>query len=553
MKVAIFFLYIVLLILIPQFFAIDNILTSYISQVMYWAVSFLLAFMLVIERKQEKFFLFYVMSYIIMISSWHIMFFKYPLSPDVVYENQIVSNIISTGFIGSPSEYYYASRLYSEFPLLEVLTTSLTLMYGIDSLVILKYLWIAVKACLIVTSLILFKEIFAKEFENIEKMELSWLAWFWVLMFLASSSSIYFFSFSVHSLFATLFVILYFHSIYKRNILSAIISCIALAFSHNATLYIFALALLLWLIIVTITSLFKDVTDSILRRFPQLIALASLTILTVIILWSAQMNFNTIVTRLIQSLVFPEELYSEKIVGAAISPIKPLIYKILGTLGEIILLIIFAINITYFFKKVINSLITGTVLSLITFYSLLYIIGSSVSILVLGTGADQVVRFIFYLNFIIPLPICISMMRWKNLSKKLNFVSFILVLLFLLTGIYGIVPPAVYDKTISWSMDDPRFFLRYGNSLWSVGDYILKYKQGHPIISIALGYYYLGGRGIPFTSLCKIGMQHASLILLRRSIENVSDYCGITLNLKALYSEHSILYDSGEIFLVLKY
>jgi len=102
-------------------------------------------------------------------------------------------------------------------------------------------------------------------------------------------------------------------------------------------------------------------------------------------------------------------------------------------------------------------------------------------------------------------------------------------------------------------MDDPRFYLHYGDSLWHVGDYIISHKPSYTIFSIALGYYFLGGREIPYTSLCGIGnYKNTALILLRRSIEWLPDYCGIALNLSILYRESSVVYHSGEIFLILK-
>ena len=549
-------LYVPLLILMLHLFTVDVVWVGYISQTLYWSAILTLILYLWTYRSEYKnlhtITALLVIVYIIFLSSWSIFFFKHSISPDVIYEHQIVENIIASGRVGSPDTYYFAARLYAEWPLLEIMVAIFSITTDTGSLIVMKYLWIVFKILLVVGSLVFFKEMLKAEFrDEIAQESLSEIALYSVVIFLASSSSIYFFSFTVKSLLSITYVVLYFVLIYKGNATTAIILGFAMGLSHNATVYVLAISAVLWLITATVI---RSSARGPMRKALYKTLISTATILIAIILWKAQMNLQNIVRCVIEAFMFLEQPQIERGLRASISPIKPLIYKVLGYLGEFVLISLFVMNIKKVIYRFLESLNGKTPLSLLMLFCLTYVFAIVTMSFIVGRGVDIIVRLVFYLNFIMAPYVSLLLLKLKNSYVKLHKVVLLIVLvLFLVTGIYGIVPPSVYDKNVAWSMDDPRFFLHYGNSLWHVGDYIISRKLSYPIFSIALGYYFLGGRGIPYTRLCEIeNYEGTALILLRRSIEWLSDYCGITLNLDILYKESSVVYHSGEIFLILK-
>jgi len=551
-------LHVSLLVLMLYLFSVDSTWAGYLSQAIYWSIILISAVYLCCRSRHKSYptSILLVITYILLLSSWSIFFFKYAISPDVIYEHQIVKDIVTLGHINSPGSYYYAARIYAEWPMLEIIASILSITTGIESLAILTYLWIIFKLSLMLCSLTLFKEVFKREFGGeITQEHIPEIVLYATLIFLASSSSIYFFSFSVKSLLSITYTIIYFILIYKRNAIVAAILSLAMGFSHNATTYIMVTATVLWVVIALVTrnnARERELIEKSLYRF----LIPTALILIAIMLWKAQLSLHNIVRNLVYSFIFLDQPRIERGLSAAISPIKPLVYKVLGFLGEFILIAFFAVNIKKVVNKFTNSLTSKTPISLIMLFCLTYALGIITMVFVLGLGVDIVVRLTFYLNLAIAPYVSLMLLRLKNdyTRKAYKFALHMIFILFLVTGLYGIVPPSVYDKTVTWSMDDPRFFLCCGNSLWHIGDHIISHRPRYPIISIALGYYFLGGRGIPFISLCKLAdYENTALVLLRRSIEKIPDYCSITLNLTAIYIESSIIYDSGEVFIILKY
>jgi len=551
-------LYVSLLVLMLCLFTVDSVFAGHLSQAIYWFAILILTTFLCrqSQRKDYLISILLVTTYVLLLSSWSIFFFRYSISPDVIYKHQIVKDIVASGRLGSPDSYYYAARLYVEWPVLEILASILSMITGFESLNVMTYLWIVFKISLLMSSVILFKEIFEKEFRGeIKQGHISEAALYATLIFLASSSSIYFFSFTVKSLLSIAYIAIYFISIYKRNALAVAILSLAIGFSHNATVYTMAIAVILWIVIVVLLH-GKAREGTLGEKSIYKLLIPTALMLTAIMLWKAELNLWNIVRNIVHSLVFLDQPRIERGLSAAISPIKPFVYKVLGSLGEFILIALLATSIRKVIYKFLKSLTSRTPISLIMLFCLIYVLGIVIMVLVLGFGVDIVVRTIFYLNFAIAPYASLMLLKLKKdyTRKAYKLALHVIVVLFLATGLYGIVPTSVYDKTVAWSMDDPRFFLCCGNSLWHLGDYIISRKPEYPIISIALGYYFLGGRGMPYISLCKlVDYENTVLVLLRRSIEEVPDYCNITLNLSAIYMESSIIYDSGEIFLTLKY
>jgi len=511
------------------------------------------------ERSHRPRVLWLILIFIIFVSSWHIFLTdSASISPDVNYETTIVNRILETGHLGRPAEFYYAAKLYAEFPTTEFLSAITSIVTSLNTHLVMKYLWIYLKINWIIFTLLVLRKIFNELKMTPGNSNKAYIAELLsILIIFSSSSSIYFFSFTIHNLtsYALFSMFLYLY-IGPKPEYSAIV-IIPFILSHNYTLVI--------TIVYALTVLFLGVfskennNETAKRRY---IALILLTSAILYLFYLALLNLTNILTGA-RNLLYGEAVIHGEILRQHFAPpdIKPLQYRILSfihvfTIGTSILL--FSRKILYFARN------SYAYLLLILFYSI-YSTTLIVGTLTVGRGGDALVRIWtpFAVMISVPLSIllqkAISYTQWiKNIFRPFYFISVILfIVLYLISGFYHLVPPSVYDKSVPYVMDDTRYSIMLEHQFNIIRYLISETLTANNLVvySIALGYNYIGGYGIPFEKIhmlfekSQITTKHF-LAILRYDLDKVPDYNGLVIDLQSLFHRVDVVTNTGGLYIV---
>lgn len=180
-----------------------------------------------------------------------------------------------------------------------------------------KYLWIYIKSVWILFLFLFFRKMgimrLDKGIKSEEAIPFSTIS---SLLVLSSSSSIYFFSFTVHNLIslALMTMILYFYirTGSTESKLGSLAVIAALVISHNVTLVVF----IVWIILLLIL---KIIDQSYNKIF---IELCSLAMSIAYLLYISHLNLNNIIKTLEHLIQEPVQLHIQLALEASISPIK---------------------------------------------------------------------------------------------------------------------------------------------------------------------------------------------------------------------------------------
>lgn len=531
-------------------FSLLNPLASYAGQLIILAttIGLVLALKSTLENKLSySSFISVTYAYAISMSSWHLFLTNHPFSPDVNFETIIVKEITRSGYIGDPQKYYYAAKMYAEFPATELLASILSVAINCSPYIIMKYLWIFIKSIWILFLLLFFKRMGMtrpdKEIVYEETIPFSTIS---SLLVLSSSSSIYFFSFTVHNLtsLALLMIMLY---IYTRTEAteSKLVSLAVIAtliISHNATLIVF----IAWMILLLILK----IVDHAYNRF--FIELCSLTMSIAYFLYISYINFNNIIKTLEYLIQEPTQLHIQAALTASISPIKPFYYKVLGLIHVSSLAVGALYGVLQSLKSRMFPRAFNPWLSLFLFSIIYFIVLTFVPLLV-GRGLDVTVRARLPLALIAAVPLTKILTRLLRNGSKWRGVALVVVFLYLIGGFYDLVPPAVYDKYVQYSMDDPRYFIMLEEQ-FDVLRYLLQRNDGRSIYSIALGYHYIGSFGIPYIPLCLLDIENEKskfVAVLRWDLQRVPDYGGVSIDVNSILRMKHTIFNSRNLYVVI--
>jgi len=512
------------------------------------------------ERSHRPSVLRLILIFIIFMSSWHVFLTdNASISPDVNYETIIVNRILETGHLGRPAEFYYAAKLYAEFPATEFLSAFTSVVTSLNTHLVMKYLWIYLKINWTIFTLLILRKIFNElktASKNSNKAYIAELLS--VLIIFGSSSSIYFFSFTIHNLtsYALFSMFLYLY-IGPKPEYSAIV-VIPFILSHNFTLVItivYALAVLFFGVFSK-----EGNSETAKRRY---IALILLTSAILYFSYLALLNLTNILTGA-RNLLYGETAIHGEILGQHFAPqeIKPLQYRILSFIHVFIIgtsILLFSRKILYFARNSYAYLV------FILFYSI-YVTTLIVGTLTVGIGGDALVRIWTPFAVMISVPLSILLQkaisyiqRIKNVFRPFYFISVTsLIVLYLISGFYHLVPPSVYDKSVPYVMDDTRYSIMLEHQ-FSVIRYLISETltvNNLVVYSIALGYNYIGGYGIPFERIhmlfekSQITAKHF-LAILRYDLDKVPDYNGLVIDLQSLLHRVDVIVNTRELYVVI--
>ncbi|MEM3616096.1 MAG: hypothetical protein QXX09_05545 [Candidatus Methanomethylicia archaeon] len=531
-------------------FSLLNPLASYIGQsiILVTTIGLVLALKGSMENKLSySSFISITYVYIISISSWHIFLTNHSFSPDVNFETTIVEEITKSGYIGNPQKYYYAAKLYAEFPATELLASFLSIALNCYPYIIMNYLWIFIKSILILFLFLFFKRMgMTRPNKEIKYEETILFSTISSLFVLSSSSSIYFFSFTIHNLtsLTLLMMTLYF---YTRNEsrLGMLVVIATLIISHNATLIVF----IAWMILLLILK----IADHDYNRI--IIELSSLTLSIVYFLYISYLNFNNIINTLEYLIQEPTQLHLQTALTASISPIKPFYYKILGLIHVFLLVVGALYGVLLSLNRRMFPRAFNPWLSLL-FFSIIYFIILTFVPLLVGRGLDVLVRARLPLALITAVPLTKILARLLRNGSIWRGVALVVFSLYLIGGFYDLVPPAVYDKHVQYSMDDPRYSIMLEEQ-FDVLRYFLLRNDGRPIYSIALGYHYIASFGISYipitpSSLLDIENKKSEFVaVFRWDLQKVPDYEGVSVDVNSILRITDIIFNSKYLYVVI--
>jgi len=494
-----------------------------------------------------------ILIFIIFMSSWHIFLTdNVSISPDVNYEAMIVNKILETGHLGSPAEFYYATKLYAEFPATEFLSALTSIITSIDVHSVMKYLWIYLKINWVIFTLFILRNIFNElktTSKNIELLS--------ALVIFSSSSSIYFFSFTVHNLTSYALFSLFLYLFITLKSKYSVIAVVPFVLSHNFTLLITIVYVLVILFFDVFGKWNKNKTSE--KRY---IIFILLTFAILYFSYLALLNSVNFLTAL-RDLLYGEIVIHREILRQhfALPEIKPLQYKILSFIHVFII----ATSIFLFSKKILYFAKTSYTYLLFILFYFIYGTALTVGTLIVGKGGDALVRIWTPLAVIVSVPLSILLQKaisymqlTKNIFRFFYFVPIIsLIVLYLIGGFYHLVPPSVYDKNVPYVMDDIRYSIVLEHQ-FSIIRYLINEAlttNNLIVYSIALGYNYIGGFGIPFQGIhilfekSQITTEHF-LAILRYDLDKVPDYNGVVVDIQSLFHRINVVTNTGELYVV---
>ncbi|MEM1646315.1 MAG: hypothetical protein QXL96_10745 [Ignisphaera sp.] len=483
-------------------------------------------------------------------SSWHLLLAEHSISPDVQYQTLIVSEIIKNGYLAEPHKYYYAAKLYAEFPATELLASVIKIVAASDPYFIMKYLWIYVKFVWISFLILLYRKIYLLKFnENEVKKEdvvlFSILSSFFAIM---SSSSLYFFSFMNHNLMALTLMTIILHLYSKTKFkLETIIVVITLIFSHNLTLIIF----IFWNVLLLFFKFFNYKFENNSKLFS--IEISFLAMAVAYLAYITSLNLNNFIS-LLQNLIseYRFHLNLERTGQMVISPVKPFYYRSLGVVHVLISMagMIYEVILILKEKTRRNAL---TIWLPFILFSLVYLATVTVAPLLSGIALDILVRARLPMSLIAAIfltDILLDAFKGNGIWKSL---SLVVIFLYLIGGFYDLIPPSVYDKSVQYTMDDVRYFLVMEKQFSVLRCILEKIDETRRIYSIALGYYHIGGYGLPYIRLDLLDFEdnkNKFVAILRWDLDTVPDYSYLTINIYKVFKTKHIIFNSGNIFAV---